>query len=146
MKGGRTLEAQSARSIILWLRETKGLKQKDLAKKAGIANATLSDIEAGKKIPSLITLQKIANAFSMDLKEFLSLNPSKSNSVDNCTNNNVDNLENKIILEWANNPDNIKYIELIYRLSKQIPTEMIDRVKFFIDIQSDFTNGGNKHD
>ena len=44
------------------LRLEKGLKQFELAKKAGISNTYLSDIEIGRTNPSLKTLEKIANA------------------------------------------------------------------------------------
>ena len=49
----------------------KSLKQYELAKKAGISNTFLSDIEVGRTSPSLKTLDKIAKALGVDIKIFL---------------------------------------------------------------------------
>lgn len=49
----------------------KSLKQYELAKKAGISNTYLSDIEVGRTSPSLKTLDKIAKALEVDIKIFL---------------------------------------------------------------------------
>lgn len=49
----------------------KSLKQYELAKKAGISNTFLSDIEVGRTSPSLKTLDKIAKALEIDIKTFL---------------------------------------------------------------------------
>lgn len=49
----------------------KSLKQYELAKKAGISNTYLSDIEVGRTSPSLKTLDKISKALGVDIKVFL---------------------------------------------------------------------------
>ena len=49
----------------------KGWKQCELAKKAGISNTYLSDIEVGRTSPSLKTLHKIAAALDVDIKAFM---------------------------------------------------------------------------
>lgn len=49
----------------------KSLKQYEVAKKAGISNTYLSDIEVGRTSPSLKTLDKIAKALEVDRKVFL---------------------------------------------------------------------------
>ncbi|NMM65226.1 helix-turn-helix transcriptional regulator [Clostridium sp. P21] len=49
----------------------KRLKQYELAKKAGISNTFLSDIEINRSSPSLKTLDKIARALEIDIKVFL---------------------------------------------------------------------------
>jgi transcriptional regulator with XRE-family HTH domain len=49
----------------------KSLKQYELAKKAGISNTYLSDIEVGRTSPSLKTLDKISKALAVDIKIFL---------------------------------------------------------------------------
>lgn len=54
------------------LRVEKGLKQKDLAKMAGVAPNTLSRIEQGKFNPSLKTLSKLADALGINLSDFYS--------------------------------------------------------------------------
>lgn len=53
------------------LRLEKGLKQFELAKKAGISNTYLSDIEVGRTDPSLKTLEKIADALETSCSTFL---------------------------------------------------------------------------
>ncbi|WP_243156336.1 helix-turn-helix transcriptional regulator [Clostridium sp. C8-1-8] len=49
----------------------KSLKQYELAKKVGISNTYLSDIEVGRTSPSLKTLEKISKALEVDIKRFL---------------------------------------------------------------------------
>ncbi|QIB27930.1 helix-turn-helix domain-containing protein [Caloranaerobacter azorensis] len=49
----------------------KGLKQRQLANKAGISNTYLSDIEVGRTTPSIKTLMKIAQALDVDCTVFL---------------------------------------------------------------------------
>ncbi|AWI03104.1 transcriptional regulator [Clostridium drakei] len=49
----------------------KSLKQYELAEKAGISNTYLSDIELGRTIPSLKTLNRIAKVLKLDVKNLL---------------------------------------------------------------------------
>ncbi|MBV4429538.1 helix-turn-helix domain-containing protein [Clostridium tyrobutyricum] len=49
----------------------KGLKQYELAKKAGISNTYLSDLEVGRTAPSIKTLDKLSKALEVDIKIFL---------------------------------------------------------------------------
>jgi len=48
-----------------------GLTQEKLAYEYDISKGYLSDIESGKKLPSLKMLAKIADALEVDLKELL---------------------------------------------------------------------------
>jgi transcriptional regulator with XRE-family HTH domain len=48
------------------IRLDKGIKQFELAKKAGISISYLCEIENGKSVPSLKTLLKIAKALKVD--------------------------------------------------------------------------------
>lgn len=48
----------------------KNLKQYELAKLADMSNTFLSDIETGRSSPAIQTLEKIAKALEMDIKEF----------------------------------------------------------------------------
>jgi DNA-binding XRE family transcriptional regulator len=50
-------------------REYRGLTVKDVAKKAGIAAAYLSQIETGKREGTLETLRRLAKALSVTLDE-----------------------------------------------------------------------------
>lgn len=49
----------------------RSLKQLDLAKKAGISNTYLSDIEVGRTTPSIKTLMKIAEVLEIDYIDLL---------------------------------------------------------------------------
>jgi len=55
------------------LRKEQGLSQRDLADKAGITHSAISSIENGKVSPSVSSLQKIVNVFSLSLSEFFTL-------------------------------------------------------------------------
>lgn len=62
----RMLDGES--SVRVW-REHRGLKAKDLAAKAGISAAYLSEIEHGKKEPTVKSLRAIADALGVDLDD-----------------------------------------------------------------------------
>lgn len=53
------------------LRKERGLSQKELARRAQIANTTLCDIEAGRMEPSVRTLIRLARALGVDLNSLL---------------------------------------------------------------------------
>jgi transcriptional regulator with XRE-family HTH domain len=55
---------------IIDLRQVKGLSQYKLYKLAEISQAALSDIEANKKSPTIITLEKICHALEISLSDF----------------------------------------------------------------------------
>lgn len=48
-------------------REQLGISQGELAKKCGIAQSTLCDIEKGRLVPSIETTIKIANALNIEI-------------------------------------------------------------------------------
>lgn len=52
------------------IRKEKGLSIMDLKEKTGLSKSTISDLENDKSSPTIDTLQKIANALSVDIKEF----------------------------------------------------------------------------
>ncbi|MBW8283948.1 MAG: helix-turn-helix transcriptional regulator [Rhizobium sp.] len=54
--------------VRVW-REYRGLSAKDLAAKAGISTAYLSEIETGKKDGSVSALKSIADALKLDLDD-----------------------------------------------------------------------------
>ena len=58
---------EEIRLKISFFRHKKHLTQKDLARKSGITQANISNIEKGISKPTIETLQKIANAFEMRL-------------------------------------------------------------------------------
>ena len=77
-------------SKIKELRLQKGMNQKDLAKKAGISNTYLSDIEHQRTNPSIKTLSKIAEALEIDFDWDVFL---KSHYVNNEQNNVQSNVQ-----------------------------------------------------
>ncbi len=53
------------------LRDEAGFSQEQLAKKSGLARATVNRIETGKTLPSLATLRKFAKVFGLPVTEIL---------------------------------------------------------------------------
>lgn len=52
------------------LREQRGLTMEKLAYENDLSKGYISEIEAGKKLPSLKMLEKIARALCVDIKDF----------------------------------------------------------------------------
>jgi transcriptional regulator with XRE-family HTH domain len=57
-----------AGNLIKLARRDAGLSQRELARRAGTSQATLSAYEAGRKSPSLDTLARIVRAAGLDLR------------------------------------------------------------------------------
>jgi transcriptional regulator with XRE-family HTH domain len=58
--------------VLKKLREAKGLSQLALAKRAGVAQGYVSEMEAGqKKNPGIETLRKLAKALGVPVTELL---------------------------------------------------------------------------
>lgn len=55
------------------VRKSKGLSQRELAKRSGITNATISLIEQNAHAPSVVSLHKILTAIPMSLADFFAL-------------------------------------------------------------------------
>jgi transcriptional regulator with XRE-family HTH domain len=53
------------------LRRGQGLSQEELADRAGIHQSYLSDIERGRRNPSLLVLARVAEALGVDLEELV---------------------------------------------------------------------------
>jgi DNA-binding XRE family transcriptional regulator len=62
-------EIEAAPSPIKPLRQWRELTQAELAKKAGLSQGYLSEIEAGKKLGDLATLRSIASALRVGLDD-----------------------------------------------------------------------------
>ena len=56
---------------IAFLRKKKKMSQLDLALEAGINKNYISDLERGRRNPSLMILSRIANAFKIDMSTLL---------------------------------------------------------------------------
>ena len=66
---------------IVQLRKEHGLSQRELAERAGITHSAISSIENGKVSPSVSSLQKIVNVFSLSLSEFFTFDQPNSDEV-----------------------------------------------------------------
>jgi len=55
------------------IRKLKGLSQRELAKRAGVTNSTISMIEKNSVSPSISSLNKVLGGIPMSLREFFSL-------------------------------------------------------------------------
>jgi transcriptional regulator with XRE-family HTH domain len=61
-------------SKLMTLRKEKGLSQRELAKRAGVTNSTISLIEQDKVSPSISSLKKVLDGFPMTMAEFFTMN------------------------------------------------------------------------
>lgn len=55
------------------LRNMHGLSQREVAKRSGVTNSTVSLIEQGRVSPSVDSLKKVLDSFSMSLIDFLTM-------------------------------------------------------------------------
>lgn len=63
------------------LREAFGLSQRELAKRAGVTNSSISMIEQGQVSPSIQSLSRILAAFPLSLADFFGFDPSGSSHI-----------------------------------------------------------------
>jgi transcriptional regulator with XRE-family HTH domain len=61
------------------LRQLHGMSQRALARRAGVTNGTISLIEQDKNSPSVASLKKILDVFSMSFAEFFALSEPTGN-------------------------------------------------------------------
>ncbi len=54
-------------------RERQGLRQEDLAAKARIKRPDIARLERGKHLPSVTTLQKVAQTLNIDLTDLMAM-------------------------------------------------------------------------
>lgn len=59
------------------LRLMYGFSQRELAKRAGVTNSSVSMIEQGRVSPSISSLEKILQGLPMTLRDFFTFNPHK---------------------------------------------------------------------
>lgn len=57
------------------LRELAGISQRELAKRAGITNSSISTIEQGQVSPSVQSLARILSAIPISFSDFFTFNP-----------------------------------------------------------------------
>jgi len=78
---------------VVAIRQQKGLSQYKLYQLAGISQATLSDIESSKKVPTVTTLAKICKALEISLSDFFA---EDDNIAEKQNNNDIDNLPDHV--------------------------------------------------
>ncbi|WP_028241391.1 cupin domain-containing protein [Stutzerimonas azotifigens] len=61
------------------IRKLKGLSQRELAKRAGVTNSTISMIEKNSVSPSISSLKKVLGGIPMSLVEFFSMDLDQDN-------------------------------------------------------------------
>ncbi len=61
------------------IRKLKGLSQRELAKRAGVTNSTISMIEKNSVSPSISSLKKVLGGIPMSLVEFFSIDMEQDN-------------------------------------------------------------------
>lgn len=61
------------------VRKEKGLSQRELAKRAGVTNSTISLIEQDKVSPSVSSLKKVLDGFPMTMAEFFTIGVNEDN-------------------------------------------------------------------
>lgn len=54
-------------------RERQGLRQEDIAEKARIKTLNIARLERGKHLPSVTTLQKVAQTLKLDLTDLMAM-------------------------------------------------------------------------
>ena len=68
-------------SLLRQVREARGLSQRQLAKRAGISNATISLIESNAVNPSVGALKRVLDAVPIGLSEFFALDNARPRKV-----------------------------------------------------------------
>ncbi len=63
------------------VRETAGLSQRELARRAGVTNGTISLIEQERHAPSLASLHRILSALPISMAEFFALPVTRDNAL-----------------------------------------------------------------
>jgi len=53
------------------IREERGLSQRELAARAGVVKSTIYEAEAGRHIPRIQTLEKLADALGVSIADLL---------------------------------------------------------------------------
>jgi transcriptional regulator with XRE-family HTH domain len=61
------------------IREQRGLSQQQLADRAGVVKSTIYEAEAGRHIPRIQTLEKLADALGVSIVDLL---PSRKENAD----------------------------------------------------------------
>lgn len=93
-------------SKIKELRTEKNITQDELGRLSGLAQKTISNIEINKNTPSLTTLNKIANALSVDVGEITGITEARYEM--NLLTDLISNLYNNNLISSEEIPDSIQ--------------------------------------
>lgn len=64
-----------------WIRTQKGMSQRELARRAGVTNATVSLIESNRMNPSVGALKRVLDGIPIGLSEFFALSPTENRKI-----------------------------------------------------------------
>lgn len=64
-----------------WIRTQKGMSQRELARRAGVTNATVSLIESNRMNPSVGALKRVLDGIPIGLSEFFALSPTENSKI-----------------------------------------------------------------
>jgi transcriptional regulator with XRE-family HTH domain len=112
------------------------LTQEELAKKIKISFVAINRIENGKiKVPTMPTMQKLADLFEMDIKKLTTFEIPDGYIEDeteqklNIGENNIEYSHMKYdeLIDWASKPENRPYIEFIYKWSAKVSEEELQQ-------------------
>ena len=71
-----TLHETFCSQLIEW-RKAKGLTQAALGKQMGVTQAYIAQLEAGRRTPTIDTVQSVANGLGISVENFLFLEPAE---------------------------------------------------------------------
>lgn len=98
------------------LRRASGLSQNALAKKAGIGQSTVREIELGTKSPNVITLEKICDALGLTLAEFFATDSGLSTVAAHRSDGEYGDLPKEAV-------DRIEELKALYRMKYKIDND-----------------------
>lgn len=75
MRDSSPAQTSSVASRLKLIRETFGISQRELAKRAGVTNSSISMIELGQVSPSIQSLERILSVVPIGLSDFFGFNP-----------------------------------------------------------------------
>ncbi len=88
---------------IRFFRKLRGLTQEQLAEMVSLEPASLSSIEVGRAFPSLVTLERLANALGIEPVRFFEFSEEKTiDEMRSIIVNNIEKLSNAQIKELYN--------------------------------------------
>lgn len=110
------------------LRNMYGLSQREVAKRAGVTNSTISLIEQGRVSPSVDSLKKVLSSFSISLIDFLTMDMESNDKIFFEKNELIEFFENgaHLKLVGANRKDRkLRFLHERYEVGAHSGNEML---------------------